>query len=84
MRPWEVDAIQNSGLSKQFVDFENSSVSVSISLFVEKLYLNDQYNKTFTTLSSSNLIKYCQDYWGFQEVSFFVWKTKGNATGSDW
>ena len=62
MRPWEVDAIQNSGLSKQFVDFENSTVSGSISLFVEKLYLDDQYNKMFTTLSPSNLIKYCQGY----------------------
>ena len=30
------------------------------------------------------LIRYCQDYRGFQRVSFFVQKTKGNARDSDW
>ena len=31
----------------------------------------------------NNLIKCCQDYGDFQEVSFFVQKTRGNARDSD-
>ena len=32
----------------------------------------------------SDLIKYHQGYGGFQGVSFFVTKTKGNARDIDW
>ena len=52
MCPGEVDVIQKSGLSKCFVDFKNLPVSDSILLFVEKLYLDDPYNKMFTKASS--------------------------------
>ena len=31
-----------------------------------------------------NLMKYCQDYGEFQEVLFFVQKTKGNLKDSEW
>ena len=48
MCPLKLDAIQQSGLLKRFVDFKNTSVSVSILLFVEKLYLDDPHNKMFT------------------------------------
>ena len=50
MCPWKVDAIQKSGLSKRFLDSKNSIVSDSILLFVEKLHLDDPYNKMFTSL----------------------------------
>ena len=41
MYPWKVDVIQKSGLSKHFLDSKNSTVSGSILLFLEKLYLDD-------------------------------------------
>ena len=50
MCPWKVDAIQKSGLSKRFLDSKNSIVSDSILLFVEKLHLDDPYNKIFISL----------------------------------
>ena len=50
MCPWKVDAIQKSVLSKRFLDSKNSIVSDSILLFVEKLHLDDPYNKMFTSL----------------------------------
>ena len=52
IRPWKVDAIQKSGLSKYFVDSKKSTASASFLLFVEKLYLDDPYNKMFTISSS--------------------------------
>ena len=52
MCPWKVDAIQKSGLLKLFIDSKNSTVSDSIWLFVEELYLDDPYNKMFTIPSS--------------------------------
>ena len=52
MCPWKVDAIPKSGLSKRFVDSKNSTVSDSVLLFVEKLYLDYPYNKIFTRSSS--------------------------------
>ena len=33
---------------------------------------------------NNDLIKYCQDYDGFQGVSFFVQKGKDKARDSDW
>ena len=48
MCPWRVEAIQKSGFSKHFVDSKKSTVSDSI----EKLYLDDPYNKMLTILSS--------------------------------
>ena len=48
MRPWKVNAIQKSGLSKCFVDSENAAVSDSVLLLVKRLYLDDPYNKMFT------------------------------------
>ena len=52
MCTWKVDAIQKSGLSKCFADSKNSTVSDRILLFVEKLYLDDPFNKIFTISSS--------------------------------
>ena len=52
MCAWKVEAIKKSGLSKRFVDSKNSTVSDSILLFVEKLYLDNPYNKIFTISSS--------------------------------
>ena len=67
-----------SSLSKSFVGSKNSTISDSILLFVEILYLDDPYNKMFTRSSD------CQECGGFQGVSIFVQKTKGNeiVTGS--
>ena len=48
---WKVD-IQKISLSKCFVDYKNLIVSASILLFIEKLYLDDPYNKIFTRSSS--------------------------------
>ena len=48
MCPWKVEAIQKNGLSKCFVESKNSTVSGSILLPLEKLYLDDPYNKVFT------------------------------------
>ena len=48
---WEVYTIQKSGFSKRFVDSKNSIVSDNI-LLVEKLYLDDPYNKMFKISSS--------------------------------
>ena len=55
-----------SSLSKSFVDSKNSTISDSILLFVEILYLDDPYNKMFTRSSD------CQECGGFQGVSIFV------------
>ena len=54
MCPWKVGIIQKSRLSVLWfgVDSENSTVSCSILLFLEKLYLNDLSNKTLTRSSS--------------------------------
>ena len=41
MCPLKLDAIQQSGLLKRFVGSKNTTVGVSILLFVEKLYLDD-------------------------------------------
>ena len=41
--------IQQSILSKPFLDSKNSVESGSILLFVEKLYLRNPYNKIFTS-----------------------------------
>ena len=49
---WEVYTIQKSGFSKRFVDSKNSIVSDNILLLVEKLYLDDPYNKMFKISSS--------------------------------
>lgn len=51
MCPQKVDSIQKRGLSKHFVDSNNSTVSDSILLFVERLYLDDPY-KIFARPSS--------------------------------
>ena len=48
---WEVDTIQKSGFSKRFVDSKKSRVNDSI-LLVEKLHLDDPYNKMFKMSSS--------------------------------
>ena len=78
---WKVEPIQRGGLSKLFLDSKISTVSDSILLFVEKLYLDGPYNKMFTILYvHSDFIKCCKDYRGFQGVSLFVRKTREN----DW
>lgn len=48
MRPWKLDVIQDSDLSKHFVSSENSTVRESSLFFEEKLYPNVPYNKMFT------------------------------------
>ena len=67
MCPWKVDAIQKSVLSKRFLDSKNSIVSDSILLFVEKLHLDDPYNKMFTSLQwfnkvSSRLLSFFEEF----------------------
>ena len=52
MCPWKLDAIQKSSLSKPFVESKISTVSDRIFLFVQKLYLDDPYNKMCTVSSS--------------------------------
>ena len=52
MCPWKVGTIQKSIFSKRLVDCKNSTVNDSIFLFVQKLYLYDQYNKIFIRPSS--------------------------------
>ena len=52
MCPWKGGTIQKSIFSKRLVDCKNSTVNDSIFLFVQKLYLYDQYNKIFIRPSS--------------------------------
>ena len=69
MCPWKVGAIQNSDLSKRFLDSKNSTVfpdsknstvSDFILLLVEKLYSDDPYKKCLQYHYHNDLIKYCQ------------------------
>ena len=66
MCPWRVEAIQKSGLSKHFVDSKKSTVSDSI----EKLYLDDPYNKMLAILSSQWFNKVLSILLKFSGVSF--------------
>ena len=71
-------------MSKRFVDSKKSTVSDSILLFVEKLYLDDPYNKIFTISSSQSFNNISSRLLRLSGVLFFIRKTKGNARDSDW
>ena len=54
---------KKSRLSKCFVDSKKSTISDSILLFVEKLYLDDPYKKIIIQYHHhSDLTKFWQDY----------------------
>ena len=67
--------------AKTFHRYENPTVSDSILLLVEKLYLDVPYNKIFPRSSSQwfNRVYIYIYNGGFQKVSFFDQKAKGNG-----
>ena len=63
--------------AKTFRRYENPTVSDSILLLVEKLYLDVPYNKIFPRSSSQWFNRVYNE--GFQKVSFFDQKAEGNG-----